>query len=106
MRRFRQQLGLSVDQHAVILGQIGWSEEDYEDGVKRVTDVGLREDALMVPNGENCVVWVSATEGVPDGELVISFVCSKFIPTMACSQGNFVNQNVVFKSPASYGWSF
>ena len=94
VRRFRQQLGLSVDQHAVILGQIGWSEEDYEDGVKRVTDFELQEEARMLQNGERGVVWLSATQGGPDGELVFSRVCSKFFQTMACSQGNFVIQKV------------
>ena len=103
VRRFRQQLGLSVDQHAVILGQIGWSEEDYEDGVKRVTDFELQEEARMLQNGEKGVVWLSATQGGPDGELVFSRVCSKFFQTMASRRGTLSFGMFVSSSMASCG---
>ena len=52
-----------------------------------MTDVELQEDARMLPSGEQGVVWLSATQGGPDGELVFSRVCSKFFQTMASRRG-------------------
>ena len=78
--------------HRMLLGQFGWSEDEYEDGEKAESnDVDLDEENTILadPDGFK-VIWVEKDKyPSKQHENVFSRVCSKFYQTMAKAQRNF-----------------
>ncbi|KAL7712594.1 Uncharacterized protein QTN25_009771 [Entamoeba marina] len=91
VRKYQKQLKITIDMHGVILAQLGWSEEDYFDGIRRVVDVDLAKEAEMVAQNENGVIWITngSKEHGREGDAVYARVYTRFFQTMSCAQGNY-----------------
>ncbi|ELP84927.1 hypothetical protein EIN_003120 [Entamoeba invadens IP1] len=92
VRKYQKQMGVSVDQHAGLLAQIGWTEDDYFDGIRTVKDYDVMKEVEMLSNNEIGVIWIQngSTEFGQEGDSVFAKVHTKFFQTMSCAQGNYV----------------
>lgn len=85
-------MNISENAHRMLLGQFGWSEDDYEDGVRpERTDVDLDEENAILADPEGFkVIWIKKDE-YPSKQHENTFgrVCSSFYQTMNKAQKNF-----------------
>lgn len=76
----------------MLLGQLGWTEDEYEDGVRpEKTDIDLdEENAILADPDGSKVIWIKKDE-YPSKQHENTFgrVCTSFYQTMNKAQMNF-----------------
>ncbi|EKE37478.1 hypothetical protein ENUP19_0121G0220 [Entamoeba nuttalli] len=91
IRKYQHAMKIDIDQHASILGQLGWTEEDYIDGFRTVKDYDVSKEIEMSQKNEIGIIWIKngSKEFGDEGESVFAKVHTKFFQTMSGAQSNF-----------------
>lgn len=78
--------------HRMLLGQLGWSEDEYEDGVRpEKADIDLDEENAVLADPEGFkIIWIRKDKyPTKQHENTFGRVCSDFYQTMNKAQRNF-----------------
>jgi hypothetical protein len=94
IREFRRSHDIADSEHSMLIGQLGWSEDEYEDGErKQDEDIDLEEErAVLADPAGFRVVWIKKADLSKLSkahENVFGRVCTKFFQTMAKAQANY-----------------
>jgi len=93
LREYRRKNGISDQDHFHALKQLGWTEDEYDDGEKKIDDdIDLQEEKEVYdkPDGFK-VITIKKEDAHKTKERLHTFskVCTKFYETMSKSQANY-----------------
>ncbi|KAH3756864.1 guanylate-binding protein [Pelomyxa schiedti] len=95
LRSYRKNAGLDDKYHNMLLGQFGWTEDEYEDGERKAEDdIDIEAERQFYENKANAgrceIFWLrKGALRSKDEENTFSRVCTKFYQTMSKAQGNY-----------------
>lgn len=94
LRQYRKKHSISDDVHFKMLKLFGWTEEEYDDGVKQDDDIELEEETDILEKDDGFQIIRITKQDANKSKAhsnVFSKVCTKFYETMSKAQGNISN---------------
>jgi len=92
LRQYRKKHNINDSDHFKLLKQFGWTEDEYDDGIKQDDDIELDEEHKILDD-ENGFAVIKITKKEANKSKahlnVFSKVCTKFYETMSKAQANF-----------------
>jgi len=95
LAKHRNDNGISLADHLQLLGQFGWTPDEYELGEKEQEDVDLEieREILKNPNGFQ-IISITSSQSNPKEEIVWSKVTAKFFQTTKKGKANYTIEKI------------
>jgi aprataxin and PNK-like factor len=90
LREYRKSCGVDELHHENLLGQLGWTADEYDAGEKADDDIDLwNEEKKLLDSNSNGIIWLSKDQvKTKDQENVFARVTARFFSTMSVAQAN------------------
>eukprot|EP00698_Gefionella_okellyi_P018097 TRINITY_DN539_c0_g1_i1.p1 TRINITY_DN539_c0_g1~~TRINITY_DN539_c0_g1_i1.p1 ORF type:complete len:446 (+),score=84.14 TRINITY_DN539_c0_g1_i1:81-1340(+) len=96
LRGYRKEHNITDDQHLEVLKQLGWTEDEYDDGERKSTEQLLPEESAILAKGGIGLVKIKGGDKKlsQQHEGVFATATAHFYQTMSKTGGNFTVEQV------------